>query len=42
MFSHKNPEFISQKLGKELESCSEWLIDKLWVHKAFFFGLREN
>jgi len=23
MFSHKNPEFISQKLRKELKSCSE-------------------
>ena len=33
MFSHKNPEFISHKLGKELESCSEWLIDnKLSLH----------
>ena len=33
IFSHKNPEFISQKLGKELESCSEWLIDdKLSLH----------
>ena len=33
MFSHKNPEFISQKLGQELESCSEWLVDnKLSLH----------
>ena len=33
MFSHKNPEFISQKLGKELESYSEWRIDnKLSLH----------
>jgi c-di-GMP-related signal transduction protein len=33
MFSHKNPEFISQNLGKELESRSEWLIDnKLSLH----------
>ena len=33
MFSHKNPEFISEKLGKELETCSEWLIDnKLSLH----------
>ena len=33
MFSHKNPEFISRKLGKELESCSERIIDnKLSLH----------
>ena len=33
IFSHKDPEFISQKLGNELESCSEWLIDnKLSLH----------
>lgn len=28
MYSHKNPEFIFQKLEKELVSCSEWLINK--------------
>ena len=33
MFSHKNPEFISQKLGKELELCNELLIhNKLSLH----------
>ena len=33
MFSHKPPECISQKLGEELESCSEWLVDnKLSPH----------
>ena len=33
LFPHKNPDFIPQKLGKELESCSEWLIDnKLSLH----------
>ena len=33
MLSHKNPEFISQKLGKELELCNELLIhNKLSLH----------
>ena len=33
LFSHKDPDFISQKLGQELESCSKWLIDnKLSLH----------
>lgn len=33
LYSDKNPEVISQKLGKELESCSKWLIDsKLTLH----------
>ena len=33
LYSHKNPEVISEKLGKELESCSKWLIDnKLSLH----------
>ncbi len=33
IFSHKNPEVISDKLGKELESCSNWLVDnKLSLH----------
>ena len=32
-FSHKNPDIISNKLGKELESCSNWLVDnKLSLH----------
>ena len=25
LFSHKDPQVISKKLGKELESCSNWL-----------------
>ena len=33
IFSHKDPDVISQKLGKELESCSHWLVDnKLSLH----------
>ena len=33
LFSHKDPEFISAKLGKVLEGCSEWLVDnKLSLH----------
>jgi len=28
LFSHKDPEFISAKLGKVLEGYSEWLVDK--------------
>ena len=33
IFSHKDPDVISKKLGKELESCSHWLVDnKLSLH----------
>ena len=35
LFSHGNPDVISEKLGKELQSCncSQWLIDnKLSLH----------
>jgi len=33
LFSHNDPEFISAKLGKVLEGCSEWLVDnKLSLH----------
>ena len=33
LFSHKDPVFISQKLGLVLECCSEWLVDnKLLLH----------
>lgn len=33
LFSHKDPQVISKKLGKELESCSNWLVDnKLSLH----------
>jgi hypothetical protein len=36
LFSHKDPQDISKKLGKELESCSNWLVDNklplyIWV-----------
>ena len=47
LFSHRNPDFISQKLGKELESCSNWLIDnKLSLHlgktEAILFGSKRK
>ena len=33
LFSHKDTEVISRKLGSELEFCSKWLIDnKLSLH----------
>ena len=33
LFSHRDPQVISKKLGKELESCSNWLVDnKLSLH----------
>ena len=33
LFSHKDPETISRKLGSELESCGRWLVDnKLSLH----------
>ena len=33
LFSHRDPETISMKLGKALESCSDWLVDnKLSLH----------
>ena len=33
LFSHKNPEIISQKLCLQLESCPKWLVDdKLSLH----------
>ena len=33
LFTHKNPDVISSKLGKVLEKCSDWLIDnKLSLH----------
>ena len=32
-FSHKDPDQIAHKLGKVLESCSDWLVDnKLSLH----------
>ena len=27
VFSHKDPQVISKKFGKELKSCSNWLVD---------------
>ena len=33
LFSHRDPETISMKLGTALESCSDWLVDnKLSLH----------
>ena len=33
LFSHKDPNVISEKLGKVLENCSTWLVDnKLSLH----------
>ena len=35
LFSHKDPDQIANKLGKVLESCSEWLVDNtLSVHRG--------
>ena len=47
MFSHKNPQSTSPKFGKELESCSEWLIDnKLSLHlsttECILFGQKHT
>ena len=32
MFAHKNHKVISQKLSNVMESCSNWLVDKLSLH----------
>ena len=33
LFSHKDPDQMAHKLGKVLESCSDWLVDnKLSLH----------
>ena len=47
LFAHKDPEVISQKVSKVMESCSDWLIDnkfiftfrkgKVWVFFCLFF-----
>ena len=47
LFAHKDPEVISQKVSKVMESCSDWLIDnklslhlgkaKCWVFFVLFF-----
>lgn len=45
LFSNSNPDVISEKLGKELLSCSQWLIDnKLSLHlgKQNVFYLVQN
>ena len=44
LFPHKNPDVISNKLGKVLESCSSWLVDnKLSLHlhtsKSVYAGI---
>ena len=46
-FSHRNPDVISEKLGKELQSCSQWLIDnKLSLHlgktECILFGSKRK
>jgi len=47
LFSHRNPEVISKKLGKELQSCSQWLVDnKLSLHlgktECILFGSKRK
>ena len=47
MFSHKDPDQIAHKLGKVLESCSDWLVDnKLFLHlgkmECILFGSKRN
>jgi hypothetical protein len=47
LFSHRNPDVISEKLGKELQSCSQWLIDnKLSLHlrktECILFGSKRK
>ena len=47
LYSHKDPSTISQVLGKELESCSKWLIDnKLSLHlgktECILFGSKRK
>jgi hypothetical protein len=47
LFSHHDPDFISQKLGKALESCSDWLVDnKLSLHlgktECMIFGPKKK
>lgn len=43
----RNPDVISEKLGKELQSCSQWLIDnKLSLHlrktECILFGSKRK
>jgi hypothetical protein len=45
MFSHKDPESISEGLGKELDSCSERLIDNklsTWYGHFYVFQQIDN
>ena len=47
LFSHKDVNVISDRLGKELRSCSNWLIDnKLSLHlgktECILFGSKRN
>ena len=47
MFSHKDPDQIAHKLGKVLESCSDWLVDnKLSLHlgktECILFGSKRK
>ena len=47
LFSHKDPDQIAHKLGKVLESCSDWLFDnklslQLGKTECIFLGLRGN
>ena len=47
LFSHRDPNIISEKLGKVLESCNEWLVDnKLSLHlgktECMIFGSKRK
>ena len=47
LFSHKDPDQIAYKLGKVLESCSDWLVDnKLSLHlgktECILFGSKRK
>ena len=47
LFSHNDPEIISQKLSEVMESCSNWLVDnKLSLHlgktECVLFGPRRK
>lgn len=47
IFSHRDPDVIAHRLGKELESCSQWLVDnKLSLHlgktECIMFGSKRK
>ena len=47
LFSHRDPDQIANKLGKVLESCSDWLVDnKLSLHlgktECILFGSKRK